>query len=235
MKVPLWLTVLALIAGITIGVLVTHYFLTRPGPQTTQGDYIKDPKFKTDTVYLPGTYIHDSIPYAIHVKPKVVVEYQPTTLLPKAKPLSWLTIGKANQYLNPILTVKSDSSGYRIIYGELSKDTIRLDFQQDNQTPHTEYVISDYSKYKYQILNNSIFAKEIPTTNTQGNIKKESIFRYDGTYLLSGYEMSEKHVSIEAQTGFNLGRLRVNGFVGVPLNQPKTNPGYGFKVGYKIF
>ncbi len=225
MRIPIWMALLAIFAVFTSGILFNHWYENKSQKLgDNPADYIKKPNFKPDTVYLPGAYTEVKVPYGIPVKPKIVVRYIDTG--------KTINTHDTTNIFNKEITKYPDTW---INYAEIGKDTLRLDYFSIGKTPHTEYILTDYSKYKYQYLDNSIFAKELKTTNALGIPKKESFMRYNGTYIYSGYEVTDKRISVGGTTGFNLGKIRLSGFIALPINKGSQSPVYGGRIGYKIF
>lgn len=240
-------------AGVELGYLFWHQ---KPIATTTTGDYYKQQGFKTDTVKFGGITI-DTIylpkkAYPIPLPPKQVIIYKDyrlplqTTTLKDSTTRAWLDTTQYRGFLFDTTNYKGlinkypqtlvKYSGYdRLIYGEIGKDTIRLDLQKDDNTPYTVVYLSDFSKYKYQISNNSMRISELKTSSLLNVAPNTNLFRYNGTYIFSGYQRSDKTVQIGAESGINIGKIRTTGYISLPINLGTVSPNYGIKVGYKLF
>lgn len=228
MRLPFWITVLAIIAAFTCGILVEHKLAPKP-KINTEADYYKNPKFKPDTVH---DTIDRAIPYPTYVPPKIVYLPGKDYKVPIGDTVfKYITLND-NTIQLPDSTIYK---GYdRLIYGEIKKDTLRLDLQSGNNPPYSRVYLTDYSRNDYQIINNSIRTKEKLTPSYDMQPKLESRIKYTGTYLNFSHEFTKPQNNIGTTMGLNIYNIRVVGFGSIPLSK---NPQftYGVRVGYKLF
>lgn len=248
--------------GLGLGYLAFHCKIST---DTTNADYFKEPNFKPDTVHISNEG-YDTIGYS-NIKaltntkllpPKTVIEYH------NYKPILGDTIfkGLISNNNGPLITNtintqttstwSFDSIGMKylgythLIYLRASEDTLLLTTQLYNNQPETKAYLVDFSKYKYEFLNNYMNTQQLKTTPPETIAKiNNPLFQYNGTYIYLQNEFIGNNISNGLETSFNIWKLRLTGQAGYSIynyqtrnsiiNTTPSKPVVILKLGYKLF
>lgn len=221
-----WLVVAIVVAIVIMGIGALKT-CNKPIKGNEAADYFKKPGFKTDTITIHDTIrIFPPAPPSIQLPPKVVYIYEPGKFLPPIHDTTYRDTGKGYE---------EKTRGYdRLVYGEINKDTVRLDLfsPQDSSMQSKVYPV-DFLRYRYVILNNQLRISDAYKIPSEKQVFK--FFTYNGTYIMETHDFLKQTDNIGLRTGINLWKIRVAGFGSIPIRGDNKKVGAGVAVGFRLF
>lgn len=193
--------------------------------------YWQDKHFKTDTINIPIDYSKIKVPeFRYGVLPKIVLNY----------------IDSSHQHIhvhgNDSLLTVIDSLKHRItkinaeylkiypkaakiLYGQFSGDSIRLDLLAIDGKVRSQIYLTNYLGFKYQYLSetNEFRAQKIKIDNP---LRKE-------LYVWGGYDLLVGKPQLGTDYSIYKGNLRLRALGSVYVSD-KPQPSLGIGIGYKI-
>jgi len=221
-------------------VVLLGYLLTKdllmPSPQDKLVEYWENKNFKTDSITLDIDYSKIPKPtYDYKVPPAKVYNYTNTII----KNVS-VTVNDSLISVIDSLTGKIDSisleylkispNSAKLLYGEFTLDTIKLDLLNISGNTQTIVYPVNYSRFSYQYQNNEFRA------NKNSQLSPKSFSLSPVFYLLGGYSLlqTSPYVGLEITTN-PLSRLRIHTTSFVLIRQSpyfNLNIGVGYRLNY---
>lgn len=193
--------------AIAIGLFMVYF-----GLKDQTKEYWQQPGFRTDSIKVDIDYSKLKIPeFKIQIPPVKVVEYQ-TPEAPKAYiSLNDSLITVIDSLKNHIYTIntlylKLYPEASKLIYGEFTHDSLRLDLLTPEGRIISTQVASNFSKYVYQYKNNAFRAQGI-RQNAQAKGFKGALYSY------TGYEAILSKPLLGIDYTFHKGPIRLSGDV----------------------
>lgn len=233
-------TITIAILAIISGFVILGYYSAWKRYQDTIRDaaYWRADSFKTDTVYLEKPY-QVLIPYKEVVPPKKITVYKYTepTLYLKIQD-SLLMIIDSLENRPPIIIKPQFLTQYpeapKLLGASFGKDSISLDLLNISGSIHREDYPVNYNVFKYQYVNNSFRAMELPARLDINLPKKGNIISYSGTYLYYDHDMLQAEHQLSATSGFDIWKIRAMGWGQYRIKDQAKLSG-GIRVGFRLF